>query len=400
MEKVGTDTGRDRRFIGVNRQTGVTGFRRDARPVILPAADRFQIVVVIIIKMGENIPLIHGAPLITEVFGCGNIADIVVKVGNGEHVGNSQPIHIRVVFTCLDIDGPRLKTADLTGATILFHADPVRNAVPGNVPHQDPFVTGILTFPAHTDSADPFGVVRRVCIVVFKIVTFHDPIDHMGIKGLFHGDLHTTGTDKLVHLDHGTVQVQRHTAGNIERFRMGNTVGSGQQNDLAEPLPLCHTQQTVQTVGSLLRFLFHFIVIVIFCIDHFTGTVAVGKGQPFRQGATVSATEFGAFKPTQMIFPIVFFTGDNHHIFSGRDLDLFCSLFHQRDGVFPAFSFGIDKMEDPVIPLVGNGGIFENRQMLFLHPECFFFGNLGIGFGTRPKLMINLIGASSVHIIC
>ena len=180
---------------------------------------------------------------------------------------------------------------------------------------------------------------------------------------------------------------------------MGNTVGTRQQNHFPVSLPCRHFEQTVQTVGCLLRFLLHFVVVIVFCIDHFTGPVAVRKGQPFRQGAAVSSAEFGTLKPAEMIFPVVLFTGDDHHIFSGGHLDLFRFFFHQRNGGFPVFSFGINKVEDPVITFVIDGGIFENRQVLFLHPEGFLFRDLHIGFRACPELVIDLIGAPAVHVI-
>ena len=180
---------------------------------------------------------------------------------------------------------------------------------------------------------------------------------------------------------------------------MGNTVGTRQQNHFPVSLPCRHFEQAVQTVGGHLCFRLHPVVVIILCVDHFAGTVTVRKGQPFRQGAAVSAAEFGTCKPAQMIFPVVLFSGDDHHISPGGDFDLFGGLFHQRDGFFPAFSFGINKVEDPVIAFVVDGGVLEDRQVLFLHPEGFLFRDLHIGFRACPEFMINLIGASAVHVI-
>ena len=86
------------------------------------------------------------------------------------------------------------------------------------------FVGAVTAVPFDPDPADPFRVTGRFVIVVFKVIPFHNAVHHVGIVAMDHADDQSTGAGKLVQLDGGAVQVQRHAAGNIDRGLVGNAV--------------------------------------------------------------------------------------------------------------------------------------------------------------------------------
>ena len=234
---------------------------------------------------------------------------------------------------------------------------------------------------------------------MFKVIPFHNAVDHVGIVAMDHADDQGTGAGKLVQLDGGAVQVQRHAAGNIDRGLVGNAVDPFRQYNFPHTGSLGIRKKFVQTGTGLDGICFHFIRIIVFAIDHFAGLAGPGVGDPFRRGEIVGTAR-------AIILQQIggrFVGGGHDHVTVGRDFirifrSDFFALFGEgdRQGI-DLFYRGGDLIGDHHHRnvLVGDAVFF---QIALADSHCLRGRDLLLFFRSAPDLVDQHIAAASAGI--